>query len=360
MAKRDYYEVLGVSREAPDDEIKKAFRRLAFKYHPDRNHEDGAAEKFKELNGAYEVLSDAGKRAAYDRYGHAGADGGFGHGFEGFDFNFGGLGDIFDAFFGGTAGGQRAAPRRGADLHFRLTLTFEEAVLGIDREISLSRTESCASCHGSGAAAGTQPTRCTQCNGSGQVRSVQQSIFGRFVNVTTCPRCRGQGTVITEPCPACRGNGHVKMKRSLSVNIPAGVDNGMQIRLTGEGEAGERGGPAGNLYVAVSVKEHKVFNRDGDDILYQLPVNFAQAALGDEVEVPTLYGDTRLKIPAGAQAGQIFRLKDKGAPRLKRSGWGDQMVRLVVTTPDSLSKEQKRLFEELARTFDGHKGKKRR
>ena len=348
--KRDYYEVLGVTRNATDEEIKKAFRQLAFKFHPDHNHDDGAGDKFKEINEAYEVLSDADKRAAYDRYGHDGADGLFGRGFDGFDF--GGFGDIFDAFFGGSATATRQAPQQGADRGAEITITFEEAALGCEKEITISRIENCASCQGTGSKPGSQPTRCPNCNGTGQVRRVQQSVFGRFTNITTCSQCHGEGKIITEPCPQCRGTGKEKCKRSIPIKIPAGVDDGSQIRLNGGGDSGTRGGPAGSLYINLSVTPHKFFRRDGDDILYELPVNFAQAALGDEIEVPTLNDNTRLKVPPGSQTGKVFRLKDRGIPHLRGSGRGDQLVTLLVVTPEKLNQKQRQLFQELAESLD--------
>jgi molecular chaperone DnaJ len=343
--KRDYYEVLGIDRDASDEEIKKAFRRLAFKYHPDHNHDDEAGEKFKEINEAYEVLSDADKRAAYDRFGHGGAEGFFGQGFEGFDL--GGFGDIFDAFFGGAATATRQAPQRGADLSYGITIAFEEAALGCEKEITITRIENCSLCQGVGCKPGSQPTRCPNCNGTGQVRRVQQSLFGRFTNITTCHQCRGEGRIITQPCPQCRGTGKEKHKRNISVSIPAGVDNGSQIRLRGEGDAGTRGGSPGNLYITLSVEEHEFFTRYNDDILYDLPINIVQATLGVEVEVPTLGGKTKLKIPAGSQTGQVFRLKGQGITHLHGNGRGDQLVTLFVVTPDSLSEKQRQLFREL-------------
>jgi len=344
--KRDYYEVLGVGSNASENEIKRAYRKLAFKYHPDHNGEDGAADKFKEVNEAYEVLSDSEKRSAYDRFGHSGAEGLFGRGFEGFDF--GGFGDIFDAFFGGATTATRQAPRRGADLRYRFTISFEEAAFGCEKEISISRTETCSLCQGIGSKPGSQPSRCPDCNGSGQVRRVQQSIFGRFVSTTTCNRCHGEGRIITEPCPQCKGTGREKRQRTISVKIPPGVDDGSQVRLTGEGEAGARGGSPGDLYIALSVKQHQFFIRHGDDILYELPLNIAQAALGTEVEVPTLEGDTKLKIPAGSQTGAVFRLKGQGISHLNRGGRGDELVMLFVVTPEKLTKDQRQLLEELA------------
>jgi molecular chaperone DnaJ len=350
-AKRDYYEVLGVPRDATDEQIKKAFRRLAFEYHPDRNREDGAEEKFKEVNEAYEVLSDANKRAAYDRFGHGGADGLFGRGFEGFDFgSFGGFGDIFEAFFGG-AGTSRQTSRDGADLRCKAAISFEEAALGCEKEIELTRTEVCATCHGTGSNPGSQPKRCPGCDGTGSVRRVQRSLFGQFINTAVCSQCGGEGRIITDPCRECKGTGTQKRKRRIVVRVPAGVDDGNSIRLSGEGEAGWRGGSPGDLYVVLSVGRHRFFHREGDNVIFELPINFAQAALGDEVEVPTLYGASKLKIPAGSQAGEIFRLKDRGVPHLHGGRRGDQLVKLFVVTPESLTKEQRRLFEELARSF---------
>lgn len=346
--KRDYYEVLGVPRNATEEEIRKAFRTLAFKYHPDRNREDGAEEKFKELNEAYEVLSDADKRAAYDRYGHGGREGFFRQGFEGFDLS--GFGDIFEAFFG-EATTARQAPQPGADLHQRLTITLEEVAFGAEREIKVLRTEYCSLCQGTGSKPDTQPARCPNCNGTGQVRRIHQSIFGRFTNITTCPKCRGEGKIITDPCPQCRGTGREKCHRTLAVKIPAGVEDGSRIRLSGEGDAGVRGGSAGSLFITLSVREHELFTRDGDDILYELSVNVAQAALGTEVEVPTLDGNTKLKIPAGSQSSQIFRLRHKGVPHLRGGGHGDQLVKLQVATPEALTKRQRELFEELSQTL---------
>jgi molecular chaperone DnaJ len=344
--KRDYYEVLGVPRDASPEDIKKAFRQLAFRYHPDRNKDDGASEKFKEVNEAYECLCDADKRAAYDRFGHTGPEGVFGgRGFDGFDF--GGFGDIFEAFFGGTGASTRQAPRRGDDLRYTVSVTFEEAALGCEKEIEISRTELCATCHGTRARSGTQPVRCHACGGTGQVRRVQRSLFGQFINTSVCGQCHGEGRIINDPCPDCRGSGFQKRKR--------GIDDGNGIRLTGEGDAGARGAAAGNLYVVVEVRKHRFFTREGDNIVYDLPVNFAQAALGAEIDVPTLYGAQKLKVPAGSQTGRVFRLKDRGVPRLRGMGRGDQLVVLRVVTPESLSKEQRRLFEELSRSLGPEK-----
>lgn len=345
--KRDYYETLGVGRDATEDDIRKAFRKLAFKYHPDHNKGDGAEESFKELNEAYQVLSDAERRATYDRYGHAGAENIFGKGFEG--FNFGGLGDIFDAFFGGgTSAAGRQTSRRGADLSYEVSISFEEAAFGCEKGITVLRVENCSLCHGTRCKPGSNPTRCSQCNGTGQVRRVQQSFFGQFSSVTTCGQCQGEGSIINERCPQCRGAGRERRECTITVKIPAGIDTGAQIRLSGEGEAGIRGGPRGDLYVAVSVNEHEYFIREGDNVLYEFPINFAQAALGAEVEVPTLDGNQKLKIPAGSQTGQVFRIKGKGFPVLHSRGHGDELVVLAVVTPQSLNDKQKKLFRELA------------
>ena len=354
--KRDYYDVLGVSRNASHEEIKKVFRKLAFQYHPDRNRDDGAEARFKEVNEAYEVLSDEDKRAAYDRFGHSGADNVFGRGFEGFDF--GGFGDIFEAFFGGTSTTTRRGPRNGSDLRYKVSLSFEEAALGCEKEIDIKRTESCDTCHGTGSKPGVNPTRCPNCDGSGQVRRVQRSLFGQFIQSAVCTQCRGEGSIITDPCPNCKGSGFQKQKRRIAVKVPAGVDDGNGIKLRGEGDAGSRGGSPGNLYVMLSVAQHDFFTREGDNVIYDLPVSFTEAALGTEIEVPTLYGDTRLKIPAGSQTDKVFRLKDKGIAHVNSHGRGDQLVRLRVITPDSLNKEQRKLFEELSKSLGTPKRKK--
>ncbi|MFW6126019.1 MAG: molecular chaperone DnaJ [Chloroflexota bacterium] len=353
-AKRDYYEVLGVDRSASADEVKRAFRRQAMKYHPDRNREDGAEQRFKEVNEAFEVLSDPEKRSAYDRFGHAGA--GFGQGFgqgfgTGFDDVFGGLGDIFDTFFGGAATRGRRGPQQGTDLHYSITISFEEAVFGCEKELNVERVEKCSHCGGSGSEAGSQPEKCPECGGTGQVRRVQRSVFGRFVNIAACPRCGGEGYIITRPCPYCRGSGRERERRRIMVAIPAGVDDGSQLRISGEGNAGSRGGGPGNVYVTINVEEHPLFERRGDDILYDLPVNVAQAALGDEVEVPTLEGTVALKIPPGTQTGRIIRLKDRGAPHLRSNGRGSELVMVHVVTPENLTKEQRRLLNELKNTL---------
>ena len=342
----DYYAVLGLDRNASQEEIKKAFRRLALEYHPDRNKDPGAAERFKEIYQAYEVLNDPEKRAAYDRFGHAGVSGLGGAGFEG--FNFGGFGDIFDAFFGGATTRRQRGPQRGADLRTSITLEFEEAIFGTEREIEVTRNEVCTACSGIGSEPGSSPERCPSCNGAGEVRRVQQSIFGQFVNVSTCERCRGEGRIVTSPCKECRGSGRQRRSRKLMVRIPAGVDHGQPIRLTGEGDAGAAGGPSGSLYVVVNVRPHAHFRRDEDDILYELPLNIAQAALGAEVTVPTVDGETRLTVPPGTQNDRVFVLRGKGVPHLRGGGRGDQYVRACVVTPTNLSKDQRRLLEQLA------------
>ncbi|GCE25720.1 molecular chaperone DnaJ [Dictyobacter alpinus] len=350
--KRDYYEVLGVSRSATDDEIKKSFRRLAKQYHPDANKEQGAEARFIEINEAYEILSDQQKRSAYDRYGHAGVAGGAG-GAAGFDFGgFNNLNDIFETFFSGSAGGgqRRSGPQRGADLRYELTISFEEAVFGCQKEIELPRWETCSTCRGNGAQPGTSTQRCPSCQGSGEIRRVQQSIFGQFVNVTMCERCRGEGRIITTPCEKCRGQGRVRNNRRVVVNIPAGVDDGINVRVTGEGEVSARGGTPGNLYVVLTVKSHEFFKRQGNDIIYELPISFTQAALGDEVDVPTVDGKTTLlKIPAGTQSNRSFRLKGMGVPVVHSSARGDQHVIVKVVTPTNLTTEQRQLLEEFAR-----------
>lgn len=354
MSKRDYYEVLGVGRDAGEDEIKKAYRRLARQYHPDVNKEPDAEEKFKEVKEAYEVLSDSQKRAAYDQFGHAATDGGAGGygGFGGFDGGFGdmgGFGDIFDMFFG-TGGARRNpnAPKRGADLQYHLTIEFKDAVFGLETDITIPRTEDCDTCSGSGAKPGTRPETCSVCRGTGQQEFVQNTAFGRIVNRRMCSACKGEGRIIRETCDNCRGSGKVKKQRKIHIKIPAGVDDGAQLRVSGEGEAGSRGGPPGDLYVVLSVKPHPFFEREGEDLYCEIPLTFAQAALGDEIEVPTLTEKVKLKIPPGTQTHTYFRLKGKGVPRLRGYGQGDQHVKVVVVTPTNLTEEQKRLFRELA------------
>ncbi len=346
--KRDYYEVLGVQRGAAPAEVKRAFRRLAMKYHPDRNREDGAEERFKEINEAYEVLSDSERRAIYDRFGHAGAEGAFARPFEG--FGFGGIGDIFDAFFGATATRQRAA-ERGADLRVAVTISFEEAVFGCEKEIEVERTEVCSACQGLRAEPGTEVEKCPSCGGSGEVRRAQRSIFGQFVNIAPCDRCGGEGRVVKEPCRRCRATGQERVRRRLQVRIPAGVESGSMVRLSGEGEVGRHGGPRGNLYVLLRVQDHAFFRRDNHDIVYDLEVNVVQAALGDETEIPTLDGPKPFRIPAGTQSGDIFSFKGLGVPHLRSSARGDMLVRVQVAIPTRLSDEQKRLLLQLAESM---------
>lgn len=350
-SKRDYYEVLGVGQSATAEELKKAYRRLARQYHPDVNSEDGADERFKEINEAYEVLSNESSRAAYDRFGHAGVQGG-GAGFEGFSGFGGGMADIFEEFFGGFGGPRRrTGPRRGADLRQDISITFDEAVFGVDKEFRIRRPEVCPHCFGSGAEPGTSPEQCSNCQGSGEVRRMRQSFLGSFVNVTTCPVCNGTGETIPNPCTVCNGAKQVHQTRTLSVKVPPGVDNDTQIRLSGEGGPGVNGGPAGNLYVVLHVEKHEFFQRQGDDILLELEINVAQAALGDEIEVPTVDGAETLSVPAGTQSGTVFKLKGRGVPRLRRAGRGDQLTITHVAVPRRLSEEQKDLFAELARTL---------
>lgn len=349
VSKRDYYEVLGISKDATKEEIKRAYRKLARKYHPDVNKEPDAADKFKEVKEAYEVLSDDNKRAQYDQFGHAGANpqgfDGFG-GFGGAD-DFGGFGDIFDMFFGG--GGRRRdpnAPRQGADLQYTLTLEFEEAIFGKDTEIRIPTEESCSTCHGSGAKPGTNPETCTYCHGTGQLSQEQTTPFGKIVNRRVCHYCQGTGKIIRNKCSTCGGSGKVKKFKTIQINVPAGIDDGQKIRIAGKGEPGINGGPAGDLYVVIRVKPHDFFEREGDHIYCELPIHFTQAALGDEIEVPTVHGKVKLKIPAGTQTGKMFRLRGKGAPNVRGRGTGDQIVKVRIVTPTKLSEKQKQLLRE--------------
>ncbi|MSP22612.1 MAG: molecular chaperone DnaJ [Dehalococcoidia bacterium] len=341
----DLYELLGVARDASQEEVKRAFRKLAMQYHPDRNHADDAEARFKEINAAYEVLSDPDKRANYDRYGQAGANGA--QGFAGFD-SFGGFGDIFDAFFRGTAARQMG-PQRGADLRASMTLEFVEAVFGVERTLDYERVETCADCRGRGQASGAALATCTECNGTGEIRRVQQSLFGQFVNVASCGRCHGEGRIVTDPCGACSGRGARRATVKRTVKVPAGVQDGQTLRIAGEGDAGQRGGPAGNLYVELIVKEHEQFDREDDDLVLRLPLNIAQAAIGLSLKVPTLDGrEEPIEIEPGTQHGKIVTLRGLGVPRLRGDGRGDLLVRVEVVTPTRLTDEQKRLLEQLA------------
>lgn len=347
LSKRDYYEVLGVSRSATKDEIKKAYRRLSKKYHPDLNKEPGADEKFKEIQEAYEVLSDDSKRSHYDQFGHTDPNQGFGGG--GFSGGFGGFEDIFETFFGG---GMRRrdpnAPREGNDLQYTMTLDFEEAVFGKTADIEIPREENCDTCLGTGAKPGTKPETCSTCHGTGQISVEQNTLFGRIVNRRTCNVCGGTGKQIKHKCRTCGGTGRVKKRRKINVKIPAGIDDGQQLRVAGQGEPGINGGPPGDLYIVFRVRPHEFFQRDGDDIYCEMPITFAQAALGDEIEVPTVHGKVRLKVPAGTQTGTKFRLRDKGVPNVRGNGIGDQHVIIRVVTPTNLTERQKQLLQEFA------------
>jgi molecular chaperone DnaJ len=350
MSNQDYYDVLGVGRNAGDDEIKAAFRKLARQYHPDVNKEEGAEEKFKEINEAYGVLSDPEKRTRYDRFGKAGL-GGMG-GFQDFtvDFN-----DIFEDLFSGfgfsTGRRSRRSPRRGQDLQMRVSLTFEEAVFGVEKEIEFTREETCSRCNGSGAEPGTSPVRCSTCNGQGEVRQMRQTFLGQMVQTATCPTCNGRGETISSPCTTCRGGGLERKQVRKKVQVPAGVNHGTQIRLNGEGGPGVYGGPNGSLFLVLDVKPHPFFKRRENDIILNLDINVAQAALGAEVDVPTLDGDEKLKIPPGTQPGKVFTIKGKGVPYLRRKDRGNQLVIVNVAIPVKLTKEQRELFEKLAESL---------
>jgi molecular chaperone DnaJ len=360
MAKRDYYEILGLDRGASEEEIKRAYRRLALQYHPDRNPgSKESEEKFKEATEAYEVLKDPEKRARYDRFGHVGVTGA--GGFEGFDFgtfdlsdalrafmrDFGGFGSVFDDFFGTTTRTRRGR-QRGQDLQIRLKLTLEEIATGVEKKIKLKKLQRCDACDATGEEKGTPKRECPQCHGTGQVRRVSRSLFGQFASITTCPTCEGEGTVIDRPCNVCIGHGRVKGASTINVKVPPGVTTGNYIPLRGAGNAGPRGGPAGDVIVFIEEQEHHTFRRHEDDIICEIPISFTQAALGDEIVVPTLDGNADLKIPPGTQSGKIFRFKSKGIPHLHGYGKGDELVRVVVWVPTRLSAEEKKLLKELA------------
>lgn len=365
--KRDYYEILGVARDADDEDVKKAYRKLAVRYHPDKNPGDASAEnKFKEATEAYEVLKDSKKRNVYDQFGHAGLSGaGAGPGaggFAGFDLSdalrafmrdFGGGGFEEVSAFGGGSGRRRGGPPGGASLRVRLKLTLEEIASGVEKKIRIKRKITCTACGGSGAEAGAGTIACLQCGGAGEVRQVSRSIFGQFVNITTCPRCRGAGEIIKSPCDECRGEGRVDGTSTITVKVPAGVSEGNYITVRGGGHAGPQGGPAGDAVVLIEEKPHDFFERHGDDLLYRLPLSYSQAALGDAVIVPTMNGSVKLKIPSGTQSGKLFRLRGKGISHLRGFGAGDQLVQAIVWTPTDLSRDEKDLLKKLAETRGG-------
>lgn len=359
MNNTEYYDRLGLSKDASQDEIKRAYRKLSKKYHPDINKEPGAEEKYKEILEAYETLSDAQKRAAYDQYGPDGANGfgGGAGGFGGFDgAGFGGFEDIFSSFFGGGGGMRNPnAPRQGDDLQYRVNLTFEEAVFGVEKEVAYNRESTCSTCHGSGAKPGTSPVTCSRCHGSGVINVDTQTPLGMMRRQVTCDVCHGTGQEIKDPCPTCRGTGREKQSHTVSVKIPAGVETGQQIRLAGQGEAGFNGGPYGDLFVVINVNPSDKFTRDGSTIYYTLNISFVQAALGDTVEVPTVHGNVEMVIPAGTQTGKTFRLKGKGAPRLRGGSQGDQLVTVKIVTPTKLNDAQKEALLAFAKASGDEK-----
>ena len=346
---RDYYEVLGVGRDASDEEIKRSFRRAAQRHHPDIDSSAGAEERFKELNEAYRVLSDRQRRTAYDMFGHAGVDGASAGAGGGFGGGFGPFGDIFDAFFGGSPAGGRGRRRvvAGADLRYDLTIEFAEAVSGVTKEISFPTLVRCETCEGTGAEPGSQPEKCPECNGTGEKRRVAQTILGQMVNITACPRCNGEGSIVSKPCPTCRGDGRVREQRTIQVEVPAGIDSGQRIAIEGQGEDGPRGGPPGDLYVAVTVRDHAQLLRRGTELYYELPVTFPQATLGASLEIPTVEGSEPVAVPAGTQSGTEIRLRGRGVPRLRGSGRGDLHVIVTVVVPHKPSKRERELLREL-------------
>ena len=358
--KRDYYEVLGVQKGATEEEIKKAYKKMARKYHPDLNPGDkDAEEKFKEVNEAYEVLSDSEKKARYDQFGFAGVDPNFGAGAGGWGgaggagFDFGDLGDIFGSFFGGGFGGGQArrnpnAPQRGESIRMNLTISFEEAAFGCEKELELDRYESCETCRGSGAAPGTSPETCPDCGGSGVVQTRRQTPMGVFASTAPCSRCGGRGRIIKEPCKDCRGSGMVRRRRKIQASVPAGIDNGQTISIRGQGHAGKNGGPAGDLLVTITVRPHELFRREGTSVLCEAPITFPQAVLGAELEIPTIDGKVKYDIPEGTQSGTTFRLKGKGIPALNGRGRGDQYVTVYIETPRNLNREQKEALKKFA------------
>ena len=370
--KRDYYEVLGVSRGASEDEIKKAYKKMARKYHPDLNPGDKSAEeKFKEVNEAYEVLSDANKKARYDQFGFAGVDpnygagAGGGGGFGGFtDFDFGDLGDIFGSFFGGGFGGGsragRNGPQRGESIRVGVTVSFEEAAFGCEKEVSVDRVDQCPTCKGSGCESGTTPEVCSQCGGTGTVQQRRQTPMGVFATTTTCPKCGGRGKIIHNPCKDCGGTGQQRKRRTIQVNIPAGIDNGQTISLRGQGSAGKNGGPAGDLLITVTVRPHQLFRREGNDVLCEAPITFTQAVLGGEMEIPTIDGKVKYDIPEGTQTGTTFRLRGKGIPNLNGRGRGDQYVTVYIETPRNLNREQKEALKKFSQSLGEHNYEQRK
>jgi molecular chaperone DnaJ len=346
ISKRDYYEVLGVDQNATPEQLKASYRKLALKYHPDRNPGSKEAEEnFKEAAEAYEVLRDPRKRNIYDQYGHEGLQGTGFSGFHGFEDIFSSFTDIFDDFFGfGSGRRSRTAARRGADLRYDLSISFEDAAFGVETEIDIEKLQSCSTCEGTGCQPGTNPENCVQCAGTGQISRSQ----GFFSIRTACPNCRGEGRIISSPCPECRGTGQVEKNKKVSLKIPAGVDTGSRLRLTGEGETGPRGGPSGDLYVFITVKPHSFFKRSDEHVICQVPISFVQAALGAEIDVPTLTGKKKLNIPKGTQPGEVFRFKGEGIPSLRGRGKGDQVIQILVKTPTGLTKKQEALLKEFA------------
>lgn len=370
--KRDYYEVLGLQKGASEADIKKAFRKMALKYHPDKNPGDKTAEeKFKEVNEAYSILSDPEKKKLYDQFGHAGVDpnagfGGAGGGFGGFGGSYDDIFDMFGNMFGGGFGGfggraQRNGPMKGRDLQKAMTITFEEAAFGVKKDIQVNKHVECSTCHGTGAAPGTSKQQCPKCGGSGQIHTTQRTPFGQFSNVSTCDRCGGTGEIIETPCPDCNGSGHIRKNVKINVNIPAGVDNDSIIPLRGQGEPGVNGGPAGDLYIVISVKPHKMFKRKGSDLQLEIPISFEQAALGAEIIVPTLEEKIKYKVPAGTQPGTKFRIKGKGVTNVRNGRKGDLYIKVNLEVPTKLNAEQKKAVEDMGKKLDEkcYKGKSR-
>lgn len=356
--KRDYYDILGVDKNADAQAIKKAYRKLAMKYHPDRNPDNKEAEeKFKEVNEAYEVLSDENKRRTYDQFGHEGVNGQGGFGGQGFGGQgFGGFEDIFGDVFGDIFGGgfgnsrtRRRGPERGSDIRHSINISFEEAAFGKKTSIKLNRSEECSECNGSGAKVGTSKKTCPTCNGAGEVRTVQRTPFGNIASSRICSTCEGEGEVIESPCPKCSGRGSTRKVKTIEVDIPAGIDDGQMIKLSGQGEIGNKGGPRGDLYLVINVERHPLFTREGTDIHFEMPITFVQAALGDEIEVPTLDGKVKYKVPEGTQTGTVFRLREKGIPRIRGNSRGDQYVKVVVDVPKKLNESQKDILREFAK-----------